>query len=349
MSVVLGMYDHKDMRAICESVVPQITDMTWLKPGDSVFIKVACNSGNKHPAVTSPDAVEAMVGFLKDRGAGPIYVGDQGGVEHVRLTRDGRRGSTRELMRKNGLIDALFWANPYFFDECGWENGYFRPEIDFDNHWNESLWLADIIRGVDHIIYLPRLGAHVLSGFTCGIKNAVGFLRDDSRLILHQQASTFFEKIAEINHTKEIREKFRFCLTLCESALTNYGPDIGETYDFDGGVAIASQSLVDHDRLAFALPWLDEQNRSVFDAYSPYPQLSNFLNKIVVGWNWGKEALANYTDLSTLPSIATAHLAKLQERRSGKIVIKKQGSRFPKGLVSHLEQFGGGAGIFNII
>src|SRR5688500_14842820 len=55
-------------------------DTSWLEPGDSVFVKVACNSGNRHPAVTSPNAVRAVTRALFERGAGRVLVGDQSGV-----------------------------------------------------------------------------------------------------------------------------------------------------------------------------------------------------------------------------------------------------------------------------
>jgi hypothetical protein len=45
-------------------------DFSWLVPGDTVFVKLSCNSGNPHPAVTSPAAVRAMVAELYARGAG---------------------------------------------------------------------------------------------------------------------------------------------------------------------------------------------------------------------------------------------------------------------------------------
>ncbi len=43
-SAVMGIYKSKEMQMICEEIVPRITDMDWLSPGDSVFVKVACNS-----------------------------------------------------------------------------------------------------------------------------------------------------------------------------------------------------------------------------------------------------------------------------------------------------------------
>ena len=338
------------MRAVCEHAIPKITDMEWLGRGDSVFIKVASNSPQRHPAVTDPNAVEALVGFIYDRGAGIVYVGDQGGVEHVRLRKNGRKEATQSLMHLNGLLDAVARSKAalHCFDDQGWD-GYFQPDLDFGNNWEGRLWLPDILREVDHIIYLPRLGAHVISGCTCGIKNGVGFLRDDSRLFLHQRGTTFHEKIAEINHVKEIREKLRFCLTLGKSAMVNYGPDHGERYDFDGCIALGSANLVDHDRLASTiLPWLDEQRKSMFDAFNPY-RFADVWNRGVVLANWGIKAMADYETIAPHAiedAPCVSQLAQLQGYHPERIAICRKGIRWPEGLESYLAQFGDEAFVF---
>ena len=41
--------------------------------------------------------------------------------------------------------------------------------------------IARAITEVDHLVYLPRLSSHVLTGYTHGHKIAVGWLRDDPR------------------------------------------------------------------------------------------------------------------------------------------------------------------------
>ncbi len=335
--VILGTYKRREMREVCEEVISEITDMSWLSKGDSVFVKVACNSPRPHPAVTDPEAVEAVVGFLRDHGARIVIVGDQGGVEHVRLRSDGRRrSSTQVLMRSNGLLGAVVRSGAALqcFDDRGWDDGYFKPELDFINNWHGRMWLPKILRKVDHIIYLPRLGAHVISGYTCGIKNAVGFLRDDSRLYLHQRGATFHEKVTEINHVREIREKLRFCLTMGRSAMTNYGPDYGERYDFDGFMALCSDSLVDHDSVASALlPWLDDQRKSIHDIYNPNQQ-ADLWNKIVVYLNWGKGAMADYEPIS-LYNPCTSYLAQLQEYQPEQIEVYRRGDAFFNGWSWH--------------
>src|SRR5688572_11190131 len=78
-------------------------DLKWLSRGDTVFIKVAANSGNAYPATTDPIAVRAMVELLLSRGARRVIVGDMSGVQFVRFWKDGLRGSSRLLMEQNGI------------------------------------------------------------------------------------------------------------------------------------------------------------------------------------------------------------------------------------------------------
>lgn len=350
-SVVLGMYSDRDWSRACRQSVLAATDLRWLRRGDSVFVKVACNSPNIHPAVTAHQAVEALVGLLRQRGAGKVYVGDQSGVEHVRLTAKGRVNSTRALMAKNGLLAAArrSGATLHCFDDQGW-GGYFQPRLDFSDSWEGALWLPRILQQVDHVIYLPRLGTHALTGYTCGVKNAVGWLRDDSRLAYHRRGRTFFEKAAEINHASPLREKLRLVLTLGDAALLDIGPDFGGEYDFDGCVALASTSLVDHDFVASALlPWLDDHNLSFYDIYSPYPAHVDFWNRNLIKETWGEQAMSRYQAIEPYVTArrlehdtCLSHLAWLQRYRPTKIKVKRQGRRWPRGLLGHLRGVGGG-------
>lgn len=349
--VSMGMVDTPDLAGACDDFIKAITDMSWLKPGDSVFVKVACNSGNDHPAVTNPNAVSAIVSYLKDHGAGTIYVGDQSGVESVRLTKDGRVSSTRDLMQKNGLLDAITnsGATLHCFDDQGWD-GYFNEKPDFQSQWNSGVWLPNIINDVDHIIYLPRLGTHALAGYTCAIKNAVGWLRDDSRLELHQKGGTFFEKFAEINHFPAIRNKYRFSLTIADSALLNIGPDIGSKHRFDNTLFLASENMVDHDYIAsLLLRWYDSEDLSMLDTMYPYPNQVNFWNKWLVKNTWGKDAMEEYVpinpfnlDKNIAHDSCLSHLGWLKGYRPDVITLKRNGSGLSEALVNYLKEKGDG-------
>lgn len=350
-TAAFGMVETDDLQRVCEELIPKISNLSWLSQGDSVFIKVACNSGNDHPAVTNPKAISAMVKFLKNHGAGTVYVGDQSGVEQVRLTEGERVSSTREVMKKNGLFDTIEQSGAvlHCFDDQGWE-GYFNEKPDFQSTWDNGIWIPNIIREVDHIIYLPRLGTHALAGYTCAIKNAVGWLRDDSRLELHQKGDSFFEKFAEINHFPSIRKKLRFSLTIADSALLNIGPDIGSKHTFDGTLFLASENLVDHDFLAsILLRWFDTEDLSLLDTMYPYPNQVNFWNKRLVKNTWGKEAADDYSpiepfnlDKNIEHDSCLSHLGYLQGYRPENITVIKQGNKIPDKLVEYLAEKGNG-------
>ncbi len=250
-AVLLGLYEG-DGSAAVDAAVKRL-DFSWLKDGDSVLIKVASNSGNPHPAVTAPSAARAMAAHLKKLGAGRVVVGDQAGVEHVRLSAAGRFSSTRERWMTNKLIEVQAEADVAFFDDNGFEEGYFEATPPAENRWPRGLRIANAVRDADHIIYMPRIGAHALAGLTLGHKSAIGFLRDDSRHDLHNDASDFYEKYAEINYTQEIRDRFRMAVTVCEKVLLHGGPDAGTIYAMTPALVVASTRLANHDALAASI------------------------------------------------------------------------------------------------
>ncbi len=268
--------------AAVKRVAEAASDFSWLARGDVVFIKVAGNSGNRYPATTSPLAVQAMVSLLREKGAGKVIMGDKSGVEHV--YDDGRRrwGSSRQLFRQNGLHQAALdsGAEVHYFEEAGY-NAYFSDQTEHSGgHWQGALMLPEILTRVDHVVLLPRVSRHVLAGSTLGLKAGVGWLRDDSRLELHRDARSFFEKIVEINDASTLRKKLRLVLTDATKVQTTYGPDRGFAVEPDPGLVFGSESLLAHDMTA--LGWLlwNRDNRNpgcpVIPAQRPLPNLSRY-------------------------------------------------------------------------
>jgi uncharacterized protein (DUF362 family) len=266
--VTLGLFPSSSLQTP-EDAIHQVLegmDLSWLRAGDSVFVKVACNSGNRHPAVTSPVAVRAMCQALFDRGAGRVVVGDQSGVMSVRLAKnsdgqDVRYRSTRGLMAGNGLLDAIddSGAEAHFFDDQGFDDGYVQasiPEFPDGSPWRRRPFIARIATEVDHIVYLPRLSSHLLTGYTHGHKLAVGWLRDDARHEMHHDASTIYEKFTDVNYCDEIRSRLRLTVTYAEEILLDGGPDGGAIATADPRVVLASSHLANHDTVAVAvLTW----------------------------------------------------------------------------------------------
>lgn len=252
--VVVGLYPRSVMSSeeavahACKSL-----DFSWLGPGDSVLVKIASNSGLPHPATTSPAAVQAVVAQLFARGAGRVIVGEQSGVEYVRLV-DGevRHSSTAEQLAKNGLLAAIeaSGAEAHFFDDQGYADGYIEATAPAGTAWKLPMLIPRIVGEVDHIVYLPRLASHVLAGATCGLKLGVGWLRDDSRNHLHHDFETFYEKYVDVAYCTEIASRLRLTLTLAESLLLDFGPDTGTVHVADPVIVIASQNLAHHDVLA---------------------------------------------------------------------------------------------------
>lgn len=267
------------------------TDFAWLTPGDSVFIKVALNSGHRYPATTAPDAVFAAASLLKEKGAGRVIVGDMSGIEHLKLTPEGTKGSSRHLMKKCGMASAVeeAGAETHFFEEAGWGGFYPEPPAAGGN-WKHPLMVPDILRHVDHIVLLPRCGRHIIAGSTLGLKAVVGYMRTDTRLEYHRDAATLQEKTAEANFIAALRNKQRLALTLADKVLTTFGPDMGYVATPETGIVIASTSVVAHDMASLA--WLFEnlQNNTPAawrawpsDLYKT-PLFARIANSLVVWW-----------------------------------------------------------------
>jgi uncharacterized protein (DUF362 family) len=228
--------------------------------------------------------------LLKDHGAGKVYVGDQAGVQHVHPRADKTKGSTRQVMVKNGLLQEISagGAEPYFFEEQGYD-AYFPAEPPRGSHWRETIFLPTILKEVDHIVYLPRISTHVLAGITLGSKIAVGWLREDSRLELHRDARTFHEKTAEINGVPEIRQKLRLILSVGTVAQTTWGPDFGYDAVPEYGLILASENLATHDLFATSYlnllkkgntPWIEKR-------FEGRPWGASLFNRIFVATTWG--------------------------------------------------------------
>ena len=272
------------------------TDFSWLSRGDTVLIKVAANSDNRYPATTSPQAVWAMARLLYKKGAGKVMVGDKSGVQSVFQDPGRTRGSTRKVMTQNTLYQAAGegGAEVFCFEEAG-HHAYFGERTVTPGHWKAELMLPDILNQVDHVVLLPRVSRHVLSGTTLGLKAAVGWLRDDSRLELHRDAASFLAKIAEINDAATLRRKLRFTLTDATKVQTTFGPDRGFAAEPDPGLIFASESLLAHDMVA--LGWLlwaraNATPERYFAWYhDPYTFLPGAMNRAFVFQIWGLKAL----------------------------------------------------------
>jgi uncharacterized protein (DUF362 family) len=291
-----------------QAAMSAATDFAWLRPGDSVFVKVASNSNLTAPSVTSPAVLEGVIRRLKEAGAGTIYVGDMSGAQFVRHLAEGTTGSTRANMEQNGLLAAAeaAGAQVHCFEEVPFDQAYIPGVPAVDHHWGDGLQVAAILDQVDHIVNLPRLGKHVLAGASLGLKNAVGWISDHSRMVLHRDGATFHEKLAELNTIPQLAGKLRLTLTLADQVLTTYGPDAGYRLPLNYPLIVASEDVVSHDQIALlALLWARQQTPADALTQDPYPAQSNGLNWWFVRVTWGEE-IAGYQELPTFDNLAAA-------------------------------------------
>ena len=262
----IGRNEHKNAYALFKKTVEATTDFVWLSNGDRILIKIALNSGKSYPATTDPWAVHCMVKLLKEKGAGQILVGDQGGYGTVRWTKNTKEGSSRQLAKDAGLLKAIkdSDAEPCFFEEYGWD--HYRTAIpDGNHHWHTPMIVTTVLDEVDHIIYLPRVASHILAGNTLGFKLAVGFLRGDSRGEFHRGGKHFYAMYEEINQVPAINSKLRLIVSSGRSVLTLFGPNDGPVTTPDYGLLIASDNMLAHEMIAFAwLQWNRQFETSSF-------------------------------------------------------------------------------------
>jgi uncharacterized protein (DUF362 family) len=312
-AVLLGLYPRASLPSPLEAMERSLErlDFSWLAPNDSVLVKVASNSANPHPAVTSPDAVAALVVSLKQRGAGRVMVADQAGIQQVRLTADGQRfGSTREVMQANGLLAAIAESGgeALFFDELDFHAGFFAATPPPASAWGEAVYLPNEIKQVDHIVYLPRLSSHLIAGHSLGYKAAIGWLREDDRFRLHNDGAGLYERWVDVHHVDEIRSRFRLALTLVDGALLDMGPDQGTLHQVDPRAVIASADLAAHDALALGLLLhLDATVPRADTVKTPYQSsTANLYNQLLVGGaiaqstglEWGAPGTGEYRKLA---------------------------------------------------
>jgi uncharacterized protein (DUF362 family) len=296
-----GVARDSDDRVLISAVkdaAQAATDFAWLSKGDTVLIKPALNSGNPYPATTSPEGVKAMVQLLKEKGAGRVIVSDMAGIEHVKLTEDKLKGSTRALMQASGLAQAALEAGAelHFPEESGWD-AFFKDYPVDDTNWKQGIMMPNIIKDVDHIVLMPRCSRHLLLGNSLGMKNAVGYWRTDSRLEYHKNASTIQEKTADANTVKSLRDKQRLVLTTATEVITTKGPDDGYISKPEVGLVIAAESVVAHDMVSLAwllLNRLAMSDKEKTDARDPYKHqiIVENVNRFVVNRLGGiKEAV----------------------------------------------------------
>jgi uncharacterized protein (DUF362 family) len=313
-----------DFYAMFKKTVEAVTDFSWLHAGDRVLVKLALNSGKPFPATSDPWSLYCTVKLLYEKGAGEVLVGDQSGVEAVHWTAAKKRGASRDCCRSAGLLKVIeeLDARPVFFEERGYE-AYRETRPEGLSHWGEPLYVSDVLEQVDHLVYLPRVGSHILGDITSGMKLGIGFLREDSRLKFHQGGSHFYAMYEEVNHVPEIREKLRLLISSGRSVLANFGPDAGYIATPDRGLVFASSDILAHE--VFASAWLKWNRRQAIPFYSDattgtLTRFRSMINKGFVRWIWHR-----HYPLQSTPSLPFYQAGNIYGHPSVRNALQRSG------------------------
>jgi uncharacterized protein (DUF362 family) len=212
-----------------------IDGLDFVRPGDSVLLKLALNSSNPFPATTSPFVVSEVVTLLKERGAGEVLVGDKSPSWQ----------DTMNCLQQTGIYEAAIGAGAQVvvFEDKDMEA--VKPENA--THWPQGFSMPGVFSEVDHIVVLPTLRTHQMAGFTMGMKIFVGALPQNERAVMHSSPA-FLESIAEIALGTD---KIRLSILDARQGFNSKGPDAGNL--IKPGIVIASKNLVAADAAGLAL------------------------------------------------------------------------------------------------
>lgn len=157
----------------------------FVKPGQSVLLKPALNSGNPYPATTDPETVHA-VGQLIQQAGGRPFVADR--TMFLR--------STHAAFRKTRILDA---ARALRIPCLALED----EEVVALSHplalgWGGTLRVYRPAAEADHLVSLCTPRTHRLGDFTMSMKNLVGVVDGSARLGMHL-GPAFKDRLAEIS------------------------------------------------------------------------------------------------------------------------------------------------------
>ncbi|HTX61253.1 MAG TPA: DUF362 domain-containing protein [Methanobacterium sp.] len=241
---VTGVESKEHLKSRIEELfIKSTNNLAWLHPGELVLIKPALNSAHPYPSTTHPLVVQVIKKILKDRGA-KVVIGDQSGLRSVLHQPSGMlHGNSRDNYIQSGM--GKDGRDFIAFEEYGWNDGFVHYQSQKTTSWPNGFYITRWIDKTDHIINLPRISTHTQAGATLGLKNMIGFLRDDSRMEYHangpynylikfnarksslksfdDRSGKFLEKIVEISDA--VRNKLRLTLFVADRAQTTFGPD----------------------------------------------------------------------------------------------------------------------------
>jgi uncharacterized protein (DUF362 family) len=177
VSSLVGMGSADDYLDALDNALAQTVGKDGLSnvisSGDTVYLKVNCNSGDLFPFSSNQSMVERIGQWAWDLGATRVIVGDRSFW--------GDPG-TLGNMTSNGMVAAAenIGAELVVFNENDGDIEW--VEVDHaEDVWNGALRFPRVVVEADVIINLPCIKTHFISGFTMALKNLIGLVHADDR------------------------------------------------------------------------------------------------------------------------------------------------------------------------
>jgi uncharacterized protein (DUF362 family) len=198
---LVGMGSGEDYGDALEAALAETIGrdrLAFVGSGDVVYLKVNSNSGDPYPYSTRPSLVERMVEWSLERGASRVIVGDRSFW--------GDSGTYGNLV-DNGIVDATEKSGGELivFDEDDGDVEWVEFSEDDAPDWNGGFRFPRMVVEADHIINLPIVKTHFISGFTMGMKNIIGLVHAldrerEGNLDVHVTAQRrLYKQIAQLN------------------------------------------------------------------------------------------------------------------------------------------------------
>lgn len=183
----VSIVKEKDIKQSVRVAVNMVGGLNFIKPGDTVLVKPNVNSDDPYPGTTNPQVLEEVILMVKERGAKRIIVADCSGVPWPNTMRNMEKVGIAQVAKRLGV-------ELYALDNMEWI--WVKPEKA--KYWSNGFRIPKLVKEVDHIINVAVVKTHSIADFTMSLKNFVGFIHRQDRMIMH--GSRYIkEMIAELN------------------------------------------------------------------------------------------------------------------------------------------------------
>lgn len=271
----VGIGGGETVVACAERALAMAGGLGFLEPGQSVFLKLNGVSSDPYPSTTSPELLVWLVEQLRAAGAGTIRCGDSPWL----MAED-------DALEASGLAAAAEAAGVELLD-LRQEQDWVTIPTDEAPDWPSAMRLPAALLEADHIINLPTLKTHVVTGVTLALKLLVGATHPaDREASMGPHDERIDRQIAQINAhvtpTLSILDGFEACV--------NGGPFPQVGFDQRQlGICLVSRDRIAVDACGLAVLRQHTSEQRLLDLASPWA-LEGIVEAVALGL--GRSALS---------------------------------------------------------